>query len=738
MSLICKGKSTRKVRYQSRISSSTSSASLSSRPRSKVCKVTKNLPFSTRQKRNSFSSVCLPLIKSHNLASLINRFENLDNVTTSTITGLSPFRSRELSRRPKKDQITNRCSDPDLEISNRVEETRGKDLGDVPNQYENTSVYSKSPKPQSKVNLDPDKKISQTQQSKSNFVDEEAVKKNFQGYRRRLNFTSEASTQIVFNDNNRVISMQEKIRFFDGSATAIESNKSGFCEITRAKSKLEDVQESRDINKKNNLETWQKQVIAQTSSINPSKTISERLSKQNSAFDPKTTNQLSTKRSPKNCSFSVSTEPAEIPYKSNGKTGLRSMYPKKNKNSSVCSADFDKLQKRDLEQDVGEDLQIKYGSLNTKLNMKSLSRKPSNKIEALFRQSMDQTHDTSENNQNHMNGSCLSPKIKLECHKREDQKNKMMTQKEINAEKEAKFFNTRQKFEIKILPEESIKKDNCLSDEQGTYALQPSKQDKKLSRVFIDRPPSYSSESLLKRYRNTKTELVSPEVVENFAVAETPLVTSGMRKKTGVTQENLQKKNSTSSSTLCRDKEVQNIPINTQGAVFSLPEKMAPVASSSLVGEKVKQFENIKSLRASGVFSTKRSITRRLNRSLREFFEYWGSHEKMREKNESSSIDELGDSCEEFQCFETKRKKSKGILKLNAASSKNPPKAKNIKEHSEKSSDSSSLDEMDVWIIKKVNCGLKQPKPLRAVEIKSMVLLCSSFGCGSKTNSIPI
>ncbi|RKF58874.1 hypothetical protein OnM2_064056 [Erysiphe neolycopersici] len=742
MSLARKDKDRRKVRYQSTISLSTSTSSLSSRSRSrsrahKVCKVTKNLSSSTRcQRGENSASARLPQIISHNLISLINQFENLDNVSASTTIARisSSNRSREFSRKQKKNQITDRCDgSPDLEISNRVEETRGKSPRDNPSQYDNTLVYSNSLKPQFKVNSDLDVEKGQTQQSNSNFVDEETVRKDCQSCRRRLNLTSAASTQIVANDNNRVVSMQEKIKFFDGSASAIANNKSRFCEITQVKSKPVEVQESRDINEKNNLDVWQKQVKTQTSCMDPSKIISDKKpNKRSSVFDSKITNQLSTKkRSPNNCNFNISTDFASIPERRKGKVALKSMYSEKNRNSPVCSADFkNKLKIKDLGQDVGEGQKLKHGSLNTKLNMKKLSRKPSNKIEALFRQSVDQTHDTSENNQNHMNESYISPKIKLKFHKGEDQNNQMVSQEELNAKKEAKFLSIRKKFEIKILPEESIKKDNYVSDKQDSSSLQSSKQDKKLSRGLIDRLPTYSSESLLKRYKNTKTELVSPEVAEKFVIAETPLVTSSM-KKTGITQENSQKKISTSSSTLFRDKVVQSNPINTQKPDFYLPKRMAPVASSGLVGEKVKQFENIKSLRVSGAFPTRRSITRRLNRSLRGFFEYWGSHEKMRGKNESSSVDELEDFCEEFQCIDTQRKKSKGILNFNIASSKNPPKATNINEYPEKSFDSSSPDEMDVWIIKKVNCGLKQPKPLRAVEIKSMVLLCSSFSSGS-------
>lgn len=231
MSSVNNDKGTRKLRYKSRTSPSPSpstsistSSSLSSKSRShKVCKVTRNLSFSTHgQKRKDPSSTRLPLIKSHNLNSLISQFENLDSDTTSTTARFSSsHRSREFSRRKEKHQTLNRCgSSPDSGINKKVK-TWEKDPGVVPIQYDNKIIYSRSLKPQFILNSGLDVEKRQIQPSNSNFVDEEIVKKNFKGYRKPLDLNNAALRQKFTNDYKRAVSMQEKIRFFDGSMNVL-------------------------------------------------------------------------------------------------------------------------------------------------------------------------------------------------------------------------------------------------------------------------------------------------------------------------------------------------------------------------------------------------------------------------------------------------------------------------------------------------------------------------------------
>ncbi|KHJ34964.1 hypothetical protein EV44_g3384 [Erysiphe necator] len=366
--------------------------------------------------------------------------------------------------------------------------------------------------------------------------------------------------------------------------------------------------------------------------------------------------------------------------------------------------------------------------------MKGLSRKPSDKVEALFHKGMDQKkRDKSQNYE-----SCIFPMIKNEYNNTESQKILLAMQKELNNKNEAKFLNTRKKFETNFSPEESTQHDNCMSVEQDKNNIQPFKHKNKLSRGLINEQRSYSFESPQQQCRYARAESVPHEVAENHAIDK-----GGARLVEGgtqifqLTQENLQHKNRTKSGAFREHNAIDTIPTNSQDTTLLTPAKTIPIPSCGLVEEKVKHFEKIRSTGKTGTIPTKRSITRRLNRSLRGFFDFWDSNEKIRVKNENSSKDELNGSRKEFQSVGSQKIKARDILNNDVVSSKNLSKMKNkFLGNSGKSSESSSLDEMDVWIIKKVDCGLKQPKPLRAVEIKSMVLLCSSYGGGNKISSI--
>jgi len=158
---------------------------------------------------------------------------------------------------------------------------------------------------------------------------------------------------------------------------------------------------------------------------------------------------------------------------------------------------------------------------------------------------------------------------------------------------------------------------------------------------------------------------------------------------------------------------------------------------SKAIGDKVKLFEGLREEKevAKNLPPEKKrkSLTRKLNRSLKSLFEpptlrktevgkVSGTEKSnMLGKKRGLTSSEIQEAVNGFQ--DTQSPKGWKARRLNAGAQE-PLAIGQDGAHSEKGLGSPNSLEVSEMIVKEAECGLKQPKPLRVVEMKRMMALC--------------
>ncbi|KAI1006497.1 hypothetical protein K3495_g1727 [Podosphaera aphanis] len=158
---------------------------------------------------------------------------------------------------------------------------------------------------------------------------------------------------------------------------------------------------------------------------------------------------------------------------------------------------------------------------------------------------------------------------------------------------------------------------------------------------------------------------------------------------------------------------------------------LAPKSIIGRVKDKIKLFERNQNFEAKIAPQRKESITRKLNRNLKDLFEGWSLADKVTEPQKEESK-KMVCSLEEPKNEGITGQGMSNITLLQEIQIKRTGNDVGCNKFSR-----SSPDERD-WLIKEAECGLKQPKPLRAAEMRRMTLLCRGTVNGkSRMSSLP-
>ncbi|KAK0108995.1 hypothetical protein ONS96_002832 [Cadophora gregata f. sp. sojae] len=159
---------------------------------------------------------------------------------------------------------------------------------------------------------------------------------------------------------------------------------------------------------------------------------------------------------------------------------------------------------------------------------------------------------------------------------------------------------------------------------------------------------------------------------------------------------------------------------------FSSPTKKRSPPKSKLIVEKVKIFESTsETFPEIGHSRRAKAFRRRLSKSLRGLFEAPSrksqGQDQEQNKGEETSVRPNGDVSPEGSGLLSKRRTIVGRWNNVPTAVSSGGDGTTSEKHSPPPAEEDVIAEM---VVKGVECGLKQPKPVRAVEMKRMALLC--------------
>jgi hypothetical protein len=147
-----------------------------------------------------------------------------------------------------------------------------------------------------------------------------------------------------------------------------------------------------------------------------------------------------------------------------------------------------------------------------------------------------------------------------------------------------------------------------------------------------------------------------------------------------------------------------------------------PNKGSSTIRDRIKLFESIQQSKKTDSEKNKSSYARRIRTSMKSLFESRKSDEDGGRELSSQEMKEIMNDFHDTEALLPKTGK-RGTLIGRWTFSGIPPPDTTDGTRSEKGG-SPCGEGVTVMIVKEVDCGLKQPKPVRVTEMKRMILLC--------------
>lgn len=183
--------------------------------------------------------------------------------------------------------------------------------------------------------------------------------------------------------------------------------------------------------------------------------------------------------------------------------------------------------------------------------------------------------------------------------------------------------------------------------------------------------------------------------------------------------------------------DTSNSPIKpraTASVYQASPEKRSTGPRGRSINEKVQLFENVRARHDTGEVRKRSGFVRKLSRSLKSLFEPSTRRNEEQINNERSlDGDQLKEIFDEFQ--DTSKPARLGKRTNTFAKRWNAVPLTRLANGcdgalSEKGIGSpSAAGEVREMVVKEAECGLKEPKPVRVVEVKRMMLICKErFG----------
>lgn len=148
--------------------------------------------------------------------------------------------------------------------------------------------------------------------------------------------------------------------------------------------------------------------------------------------------------------------------------------------------------------------------------------------------------------------------------------------------------------------------------------------------------------------------------------------------------------------------------------------------TSSNIRDRIKLFESMQGTKKLEHEKIKSSYTRKIRTSIKSLFE--ATSQKTNEDGgsrglSSQDVKEIADEFQDKEVAPTVRKRNTPVGSWNIVPQV-PPSSRTDGAMSEKGIGSPYAEGVKEMIVKEVECGLKQPKPVRVTEMKRMVLLC--------------
>ncbi|TQS35576.1 hypothetical protein Golomagni_04001 [Golovinomyces magnicellulatus] len=677
--------------------------------------------FISIQIKSRDSSASRLQARSHKLASLISRFEKLDamKLTTSVPNfGPASCQNSEFALRPSRSKTSRSGINKMYSKSNSDQKNRDWDRN-LPRQ--NTIIVHLE-KPLKSQSSSPQglrkkfKSLDYIEEKKSCQADKIGMR-NFQGSSGKFNGTCTPKMQNCTKKNTRAVSEQEGINIFGGSISASRNDKAGCSVESLVTTRSEDLRKVRRDNEIPDLSSTQKQRLSEKINLNLPKLISNERSDRTSMILGSEILKASPiqKSSLKDSNSNFSPQTSKV--LDWGETNAISNLSKKKikTNSTIKDCDFSISMKDQIYNETEEIQGRKHEPAYKAQNLKIFGRRPSDKIEALFLQGLDKVNEKSRRDQN-WNFDSYPTLGKSLCEQKKRQR----------------IASIRKKFELRPSLERSIVKTQSESVKPSFFRIQSCRQDKKFIEGITSSLETTGSQGPSQKLRlASNLDLDSVETVRKNMLVEAPVEILNSQKT-----KMKRKMSAVTTSTVNIDRVVPR-SIGNSNVHFIMPGKKPAKSNFGLVEDKIKQFEETETVLNSTSLPRKKSFTRRLNYSLKRFFEKIDFGEKPCEKAEKLRADKSSSSWDESQCFKTHNIEPENVkVKFDVTLSKNSTILDSLKESLVEKIRSSSLGETDAWFTKKVNCGLEQPKPLRAVEMKRMMLLCRGrFGSGNMTRN---
>jgi hypothetical protein len=224
--------------------------------------------------------------------------------------------------------------------------------------------------------------------------------------------------------------------------------------------------------------------------------------------------------------------------------------------------------------------------------------------------------------------------------------------------------------------------------------------------------PVFSHSSPFSKERTTASEIPVPPPPPLFLLPSTDT-----KRKSNISPETVQ--------------EVPAIDARKGRTTFNQPENPPQITTtqkqpSSNIRDRIKRFESIQGTKKPECETRKSSYTRRMRTSMKNLFEKTSGKSDEDGGGVGLSRKDVKDVIDEFQDSEVTHKFGKKNLLIGRWNTfpQVPPSSGTDGTMSEKGIVSPGAEGAKEMIIKEVECGLKQPKPVRVTEMKRMVLLC--------------
>lgn len=362
----------------------------------------------------------------------------------------------------------------------------------------------------------------------------------------------------------------------------------------------------------------------------------------------------------------------------------------------------------------------KLGSENKIEGFKMLSRRPSEKIEAIYRKGLSQKADAIKKIRDQNSKISLSSMPQFKHKEQNSLCNLSCGKLKSNDRKDFKVLNSWNNFDTKLPLENKAERIPKKSKISNSPQIKSPAEDCRSSQGLTGSGFSRDKSAKSSHFANfTETERAKSDSVYECVlfVAHQEFRRSGQNCNVSSDM-----KDAASLKAILEDIVIKPTNNSLAESEFELSKGKNPKSNTGLVVDKIKIFEDIEIVQRIKGISRRKDVAIKSNHSLKEVDESWSCSEESLKIAGSLSKEKIGGFCIESQFEKSQSFLSKNILTDKIVS--NDFRILSTERPVREKIDESPSEKVGCWLIKEVNCGLKEPKPLRAVEMKRMMLLC--------------